>query len=73
MSNIRKVEHTIKLVAEFDMDTMPLEIAYLMMQHDEETLNKILAQTFMASIDHIEGLEQINAGNEYATIKWGNN
>ena len=73
MSNIRKVEHTIKLVAEFDMDAMPLEIAYLMMQHDETTLNKVLAQTFMASIDHIEGLEKINAGNEYATIKWGNN
>ena len=73
MSNIRKVEHTIKLVAEFNMDTMPLEIAYLMMQHDEETLNKVLAQTFMASIDHIGGLEKINDGNEYATIKWGNN
>ena len=73
MSNIRKVEHTIKLVAEFNMETIPLEIAFAMSTLTEEQLNSILAKTFMESIDHINGLEKLNAGNEYATIKWGNN
>lgn len=73
MSNIRQVEHTIKLIAEFDTDTMPLDIAYAMTMLSETELNKILAETFIASIDHISGLEKINAGNQFATIKWGNN
>lgn len=73
MSNKRTIEHTVKLIAEFDTDKMPVNIAYMMMQVSEEQLNEILAQTFVASIDHIGGLEKINANNEYATIKWGNN
>lgn len=73
MSNIRTVEHTVKLVAKFDVDKMPLEIAYLIMQHDETTLNKILAQTFVASINHIGALDIINADNQYATIEFGDN
>lgn len=69
----RTIEHTIKLIAEFDVEKMPLDVAYMLMQVNEEQLNSILAQTFVASIDHIGGLEKINAGNEFATIKWGNN
>jgi len=73
MSNIRTIEHTVKLVAKFDVEKMPIEIAYLMMQHDENTLNKVLAQTFQASLEHIGALDIINAGNEYATIEFGDN
>jgi hypothetical protein len=73
MSNKRTIEHTVKLIAEFDTEKMPLDIAYLLMQVGEEQLNSILAQTFVASIDHIGGLDKINANAEYATIKWGNN
>lgn len=73
MSNIRQVEHTIKLIAEFNTDTMPLDVAYAMTMLPESELHKVLAETFISSIDHISGLEQINAGNQFATIKWGNN
>lgn len=73
MSNIREIEHTIKLVAKLDVDKMPLEIAYMMMQVNEEQLNSILAQTFQASLEHIGALDMINAGNQYATIEFGDN
>lgn len=73
MSNIRTVEHTVKLVAKFDVEKMPLEVAYLMMQHDETTLNKILAKTFQASIEQIGALDAINANNAYAIIEFGDN
>lgn len=73
MSNIREIEHTIKLVAKLDVDKMPLEIAYMIMQVDEKQLNKILAQTFVASMNHIGALDKMNEGNAYATIEFGDN
>ena len=73
MSNIRKIEHTIKLIAEFDTDKMPAQVAYLMFNLSEEQLNSVLAQTFIHSLNHIGAFEKLNANNEYATIKAGNN
>jgi hypothetical protein len=73
MSNIRTIEHTINLIAEFDTDKMPAHIAYMMMKYNEEQLNSVLAQTFIATLEHIGAFDKINENNVYATIKAGKN
>ena len=73
MSNIRTIAHTINLIAEFDTDTMPAGVAMMLMNYDEKSLNSILAQTFIETLNSIGVFEMINANNQYATIKAGIN
>lgn len=73
MSNIRTINHSVNLIAEFDTDKMPVNIAYAFMTLDEKQLNSILAQTFIASLDHIGAFDKMNENNQYATIKAGKN
>jgi hypothetical protein len=73
MSNIRSIEHSVNIIIEFDTDKMPANLAYMMMQYDEEQLNKVLAQTFIATLEHIGAFDKMNKNNVYATIKAGNN
>ena len=73
MSNIRTINHSVNLIAEFDTDKMPANIALSFMMLDESQLNSILAQTFIASLEHIGAFDKMNENNQYATIKAGNN
>lgn len=73
MPNIRAIEHTVNLIAEFDTDKMPAGVAMMIMNCDEKTLNSILAQTFIESINCLNAFDIINANNQYATIKAGKN
>ena len=73
MSNIRTINHTVNLIAEFDTDKMPANIALSFMMLDEQQLNSILAKTFIDSLNHIGAFDMMNNNNQYATIKAGNN
>ena len=73
MSNIRTINHTVNLIAEFDTDKMPANIALSFMMLDEQQLNSILAKTFIDSLTHIGAFDKMNENNQYATIKAGKN
>ena len=73
MPNIRTIEHTVNLIAEFDTDKMPMGVAQMLMTYDEVAINKILAQTFIATLEYIGAFDKMNENNDYATIKAGIN
>ena len=73
MPNIRTIEHTINLIAEFDTDKMPTQIAMMMMTLDEKQLNSILANTFISGLEALGVFDKMNENNQYATIKAGIN
>ena len=73
MPNIRTIEHTINLIAEFDTDKMPANVALSLMMLDEKQLNSVLAQTFISGLEALGVFDKMNENNQYATIKAGIN
>ena len=65
-----KLYHTVKLVTEIDETKMPNNMLSVLKSLDEKTLNDVLAGTFVGACNDVKLLEQLNEGNQYATLMW---
>ena len=64
-----KVNHAINLVTEFDETKMPSDLLMAISIYDEETLGKILAETFIQGLHDLEVFEKLNKFSTYAVVK----
>ena len=64
-----KINHSINLVTEFDEAKMPSDLLIAMKMYDEETLSKLLAETFIQGLHDLEVFEKLNKFGSYAIVK----
>ena len=67
-----KIEHYVRLVAEFDEDNTPASYLAIFRNMSEKEIQDLLEQVFIGAANNTNLLETINANNKFATIKWGN-
>ena len=67
-----KIEHYVRLVAEFNEDTTPASYLAIMKNMSANEIQDLLEQVFIGAANNTNLLETINANNKFATIKWGN-
>ena len=68
-----KINHTINLVAEIDEHKAPDYVISALATMPEEFIQKLFAETFIASVDSLDTIKKINENNSYAQLKWGKN
>ena len=67
-----KIEHYVRLVAEFNEDTTPASYLAIMKNMSANEIQDLLEQVFIGAANNTNLLETINENNKFATIKWGN-
>lgn len=67
-----KIEHYVRLVAEFDEDNTPASYLAIFRNMSANEIQDLLEQVFIGAANNTNLLETINANNKFATIKWGN-
>lgn len=66
-----KIEHYVRLVAEFNEDTTPASYLALFRNMSADEIQNLLEKVFIGAADNANLLETINENNKFATIKWG--
>mgnify|MGYP003331410951 FL=1 len=65
-----KIYHTVKLVTEIDETKMPSNMLSVLKSLDQKNREAVLAGTFIGACNELKLLEQLNEGNQYATLMW---
>ena len=65
-----KIYHTVKLVTEIDETKMPSNMLSVLKSLDQKNREAVLAGTFIGACNELNLLEQLNEGNQYATLMW---
>ena len=65
-----KIYHTVKLVTEIDETKMPSNMLSVLKTLDQKNREAVLAGTFIGACNELNLLEQLNEGNQYATLMW---
>ena len=66
-----KIEHYVRLVAEFNEDTTPASYLAIFRNMSANEIQDLLEKVFIGAADNANLLETINENNKFATIKWG--
>ena len=67
------ISHTVNLIAEIDEHKAPDYVISALATMPEEFIQKLFAETFIASVDSLDTIKKINENNSYAQLKWGKN
>ena len=65
-----KLYHTVKLVTEIDETKAPSNMLSVLKTLDQKNREAVLAGTFIGACNELNLLEQLNEGNQYATLMW---
>ena len=65
-----KLYHTVKLVTEIDETKMPSSMLSVLKSLDQKNRDAVFAGTFIGACNELNLLEQLNEGNQYATLMW---
>ena len=65
-----KIYHTVKLVTEIDETKMPSNMLSVLKTLDQKNREAVLAGTFIGACNELNLLQQLNEGNQYATLMW---
>ena len=65
-----KLYHTVKLVTEIDETKMPSNMLSVLKSLDQKNREAVLVGTFIGACNELNLLEQLNEGNQYATLMW---
>jgi hypothetical protein len=67
------LNHTVNVKVNFDETKAPAYILSALQNLPADEIQKILATTFIASLDSLDSLDKINENNAYALVEWGDN
>jgi hypothetical protein len=67
------LNHSINLVTEIDENLMPDDLLNIFLNLNEKEMKSLLAQTFIAGLNHLNVFDKLNDGNAYAIVKAGSN
>ena len=65
-----KIYHTVKLVTEIDETKTPSNMLSVLKTLDQKNREAVLAGTFIGACNELNLLQQLNEGNQYATLMW---
>lgn len=68
MSNIIKVPHTVKFLAEINLDTIPANLIPALVNLSEAQLTAMVQETTVHALKHLEFAEQANEGGGWAFV-----
>lgn len=68
MSNIIKVPHTVKFMAEINIDTVPASLLPALLNLSEEALTAMVQQTTVHALNVTEFASHVNEGGSWARV-----